>query len=72
VTATAFLIPTPGLVVTDPRTMRLLPPEGAQVPLNSYWLRRLQEGSVVERNASHDESSSTSEPVDPATAPEAT
>jgi len=36
------------LVVRDPANGRTLPPEGAQVPDNSFWHRRLKDGDVVE------------------------
>jgi hypothetical protein len=38
----------PGLLVRDPVTKRALPPEGAQVTFSSYWVRRLDEGDVLE------------------------
>jgi len=37
-----------GLIVRDPVTMQPLPPHGKAVPRNSYWLRRLKAGDVVE------------------------
>lgn len=48
---TAFLIPKPGLVVRDPDTLQALPAEGAEVPLSSYWNRRLAAGDVSEKPA---------------------
>ena len=42
-----FVRPTPGLKVQDPMTKRVLPPEGADVPESSFWLRRLAAGDVV-------------------------
>ncbi|WP_368565493.1 DUF2635 domain-containing protein [Pseudoxanthomonas sp. UTMC 1351] len=72
--ATAHLIPKPGLLVADPTTLRFLPVEGAEMPLSSYWLRRLQEGDVVRRPAVLARKSNLKTkpaPVSPATAPEA-
>jgi hypothetical protein len=37
----------PGTVIRDPHTRRHIPDEGAKVPRNSYWLRRLRDGDVV-------------------------
>lgn len=40
---------TAGAVVRDPdRDGRPLPPEGAFVPRNTWWLRRLRHGDVTE------------------------
>lgn len=36
-----------GLVIRDPHTKRPLPAEGARVPDNSFWNRRLADGDVV-------------------------
>lgn len=33
-------------VVRDPRDMVPLPPEGREVPLSPFWLRRLRDGDV--------------------------
>ena len=38
----------PGLIVRDPVTLKPLPPHGATVPRESYWLRRLRDKDVVE------------------------
>lgn len=38
----------PGLIVRDPVTMKPLPDDGAIKQVNSYWLRRIREGSAVE------------------------
>jgi hypothetical protein len=35
------------LQIRDPETNRLLPPEGAEVPENGFWMRRLRDGDVV-------------------------
>jgi Protein of unknown function (DUF2635) len=39
--------PAPGKLVRDPVTYRHLALEGEDKPRNQYWIRRLQEGSVV-------------------------
>ncbi|AAS94693.1 DUF2635 domain-containing protein [Nitratidesulfovibrio vulgaris] len=44
---TLHIRPRTGLVVRDPATMQPLPAEGAEVPTDSHWLRRLQAGDVV-------------------------
>jgi hypothetical protein len=43
-----FVKPAAGRVVRDPVTMQPLPPGGRDVPRESYWLRRLRSGDVVE------------------------
>jgi hypothetical protein len=43
-----FLIPAPGVVVIDPVTRKPLAPEGRELSMTSFWLRRLAEGSVIE------------------------
>lgn len=35
------------LLVRDPDTKRALPAEGAEVPRNQFWLRRLRDRDVV-------------------------
>lgn len=35
------------LRVKDPATGRVIPPEGAEVPGTSHWLRLLRDGDVV-------------------------
>jgi hypothetical protein len=50
-----FVIPAPAgpglpgahLRVLDPDTGQPLPPEGLDVPLTSYWFRRLADGDVI-------------------------
>lgn len=42
-----FIQPAPGRSVRDPRTLKLLPPDGAEKPRNAYWLRRVAAGDVV-------------------------
>lgn len=39
--------PAKGMLVRDPYTRVPLPPEGRNVPENSYWLRRVMFGDVV-------------------------
>ena len=41
-----YIIPKPGLRVMWPLSRRPLPPEGADVPENSYWIRRLRDGDA--------------------------
>jgi hypothetical protein len=46
---TIFVRPvSPGLIVRDPITRQPLPSEGAEKPRDTYWLRRLADGDVVE------------------------
>ena len=44
---TAILKPADGGTVRDPDTFEKLPAEGAEKPLTSYWLRRLDQGDVI-------------------------
>lgn len=37
----------PNAVIRDPHTKRQLPPEGGEVPENTFWTRRLLHGEVV-------------------------
>lgn len=37
----------PNAVIRDPHTKRVLPPEGAEVPDNVFWNRRLIAGEVT-------------------------
>jgi hypothetical protein len=43
-----FVVPKPGLTVRDPITRQPLPAEGAEVPRDSYWIRRVTDGDVTE------------------------
>lgn len=43
-----FVKPADGLKVRDPHSRRHLPPQGAFVPREPYWLRRLDDGDVVD------------------------
>ena len=40
--------PAAGKAIRDPLTMKLLAPEGEEKPRNSFWIRRLAAGDVVE------------------------
>lgn len=42
------LAPAPGCIVRDPATYLELPPEGLAVEMDSYWIRRLNAGDVLE------------------------
>ncbi|MEK7787164.1 MAG: DUF2635 domain-containing protein [Chloroflexota bacterium] len=44
-----FIKPAPGFNVRMPNG-NVLPAEGAEVELNSYWLRRLEDGDVIQTN----------------------
>ena len=45
---TMFVVPAAGLKIRYPdRPYNILPAEGADVPVSSFWLRRLKEGSIV-------------------------
>lgn len=41
-----FVKPKPGVVLRDPITRQVLPPEGRRVQESGFWLRRIAEGSV--------------------------
>ena len=43
---TVHVVPAEGARVLDPVTRKPLPAEGAMVPKNQYWLRRLRTGEV--------------------------
>jgi|GEM_PF-2041321 len=45
--ATVYLKPIAGVVVQYPGTKAALPAEGAEVALDNYWRRRINDGSVV-------------------------
>ncbi|HAP0140371.1 TPA: DUF2635 domain-containing protein [Escherichia coli] len=40
--------PAEGKAIRDPLTMKLLDPAGEEKPRNSYWIRRLAAGDVIE------------------------
>lgn len=46
--ATIYFIPTPGLLVRDPTTGQVVPPQGAEKPRNTFWLRRIKDGDGSE------------------------
>lgn len=37
----------PDAIIRDPHTKRVLPAEGAEVPENNFWTRRISAGEVV-------------------------
>lgn len=41
----------PNAIIRDPHTRQPLPAEGADVPENSFWIRRLRDGDVVRVDA---------------------
>ncbi len=43
-----WIKPRVGLKIRDPFTQRHLPEEGMMVDVNRFWLRRLEEGDVIE------------------------
>jgi len=43
------VVPIDGARVVDPETGLILPPEGAAVPRDTFWLRRIMDGSVAEK-----------------------
>lgn len=45
---TMFVKPKAGLVLRRPDSGAVLSAEGARVPKNSFWMRRLADGDVVE------------------------
>lgn len=47
-----FIKPAAGLAVPDPTRGDVLPPEGRDVEPTQYWQRRLNDGDVVEADAS--------------------
>ncbi|MBX6382081.1 MAG: DUF2635 domain-containing protein [Microbispora sp.] len=42
-----YVKPAPGLAVRDPDLRDFLPPEGREVPENTYWAARLRDGDVL-------------------------
>lgn len=46
-----FVKPAPGLLIRDPLTMAVLPPEGREVGDDYFWIRRLRDGDVVQTTA---------------------
>lgn len=57
-----FIRPMPGVLIRDPVSKALLPPEGRNVEASGFWHRRLAEGSVVVVASPH----LTAEPAQPA------
>ena len=62
---TIYVIPADGREVRDPDTLQLLPREGALVPRNLFYARRIADGDVTEGEAP------APEIEDPAPEPEA-
>lgn len=47
--STMHVKPAPGLLIRNPqRDFAPLPPEGAHVPLDGYWLKLKRDGDVIE------------------------
>ena len=43
-----FIKPVDGRMVPDPSRGDLIPPEGRNIEPDQYWLRRIEDGDVVE------------------------
>jgi hypothetical protein len=46
-TPRSLVVPAPGRHVRDPATRRPVPPEGQEVVLSGYWLRRVLAGDLA-------------------------
>ncbi|MGX8942165.1 DUF2635 domain-containing protein [Symbiopectobacterium sp. Eva_TO] len=46
-----FVVPAPERAVREPNSLRMLPDDGAWVPRNGFWLRRLRFNDVLETSA---------------------
>ncbi|MEN4984011.1 DUF2635 domain-containing protein [Acinetobacter modestus] len=44
-----FVVPKQGYKIPDPSLSDFLPEGGREVQKNSYWVRRLRDGDVVEK-----------------------
>lgn len=45
-----FVMPREGVLIPHPdRGFQNIPPEGAEVPDNAYWRRRIADGDAVEK-----------------------
>tara|TARA_Y100000310_G_scaffold243676_1_gene248268 strand:- start:35799 stop:36011 length:213 start_codon:yes stop_codon:yes gene_type:complete len=42
------VMPKEGIKVPYPMERRFLPEKGAEVPASSYWIKRLNEGDIIE------------------------
>ncbi len=42
-----FIKPIEGVIVRNPKSKEILPKQGLTVDYNTYWRRRLKDGSVV-------------------------
>ncbi len=47
ITTKIFVRPRTGLTLRDPKTGRVLPPEGASVVEDNFWRRRICDGDVT-------------------------
>lgn len=45
---TMFIKPAPGRIVKDPETLQPLAEDGETKPQDVYWLRRINDGDVIE------------------------
>jgi len=61
----AKLIPAPGKVVLDPITKQPLKAEGENRELNSYWIRRRNDGDVSEAPMDAPPAASAAAPAKP-------
>lgn len=50
-TTDMYVKPVEGRQVRDPLTRQVVPPEGRAVPRESYWVRRVNDGDLVEASA---------------------
>lgn len=58
-----FVIPKKGYKIPDPSLGDHLPEGGREVENNSYWVRRLRDGDVTQKNAPKPQSTSTKKEV---------
>jgi hypothetical protein len=50
------------IILRDPRSFAILPPEGGNVPNTSFWIRRLQDGDALRTTAEEVARAKTSPP----------
>lgn len=62
--------PADGLSILDPRTKRVVPPDGQWVPDDSYWRRRLRVGDCIEATPAPEAGTAAQPGSEPATDPE--
>lgn len=48
-----FVKPKEGVNVRDPITKLHIPASGAEVPENTYWVRRVESGDVIRTDSPH-------------------